>query len=65
MRQFDEDGLIAYAGDLRRDDVTENVEKMIDRFRKDFALRKKSSNGMQTIVDGKGAERLAQALINM
>lgn len=65
VRQFDEDGLIAYAGDLRRDDVTENVKKMIDRFRKDFALRKKSSNGMQAIVDGKGAERLAQALINM
>lgn len=65
VRQFDEDGLIAYAGDLRRDDVTENVEKMIDRFRKDFALRKKSSNRMQAIVDGKGAERLAKALINM
>lgn len=65
VRQFEQDKLINYAGDLRMDDVVDNVVNLIEKYQMDYELRRKCSKRMQNLVDGKGSERLAQALVNM
>lgn len=63
VRQFAEDELIDYAGDVRTDDIFANVVNLYEKYNKDKALREKRSRRMQQMVDGKGAERIAQALL--
>ena len=63
VRQFAEDEVIDYAGDVRTDDIFANVVKLYEKYNKDKALREMRSQRMQHMVDGKGAERIAQALL--
>lgn len=65
---FDREGLMPYIGDFR---VSENrcVERMIDWLFEiggvSPAVRRGRSDRMRSIVDGHGAERLAEALITL
>ena len=63
VKQFQEDGLIDYAGDARIDDIAENVNQYLKKYQDDWQLREKKSAKMQEMVDGKGAMRLAEALM--
>lgn len=63
VKQFQEDGLIDYAGDARIDDIAENVNQYLKKYQDDWQLREKKSEKMQKMVDGKGAMRLAEALM--
>ena len=65
VRQFQEDGLIDYAGDARMDDIAETINQYLTRYRNDFELRKEKSEKMQKMVDGKGAERIARAIVTL
>ena len=65
VRQFDSDGLIDYAGDLRSDDVARNVKELIKKYQDDPRIRKQRSAGMQELVDGRGALRLAEAVCDL
>ena len=66
VRQFEKDGIITYAGDVRNSkmQVVENISQCIDRMQK-FKIRKELSCKMQQLVDGKGAKRIAEQLIQM
>lgn len=65
VRQFQEDGLIDYAGDARMDDIAGTINQYLTRYRNDFELRKEKSEKMQKMVDGKGAERIARAIVTL
>lgn len=62
VKQFMEDGLMDYAGDGRNTGVEEKLEDYFDLLEKDIDLRKKRSEAMQQLVDGRGAERIADLL---
>ncbi len=65
---FDREGLMPYIGDFR---VSENrcVERMIDWMYEiggvTPAVRRGRSDKLRSIVDGRGADRLAEAIINL
>lgn len=61
VRQFDADGLICYAGDVRQDDVYGNIYRLYEEY-EDSNLRKERSEKMQKVMDGKGATRIARLL---
>lgn len=61
-RQFKEDGLIDYAGDVRKDKVAANINAYLNKYKNNVQLRKDRSARMQKMVDGKGAVRLAETL---
>ena len=63
VRQFKEDGLIDYAGDARQDDIAGNINQYLNQYRTNSRLRKDRSERMQKMVDGKGAMRLAEVLM--
>ncbi len=63
--QFQEDGIIPYAGDVRKEDVIENILYYLSDFARHSAKRKKVSTCMQRLVDGKGAARIANALLGI
>ena len=63
VRQFEEDGVIDYAGDARVDYIVGNIMFYLEKYRADFQLRKSRSERMQKMVDGKGATRIAKILI--
>lgn len=65
VRQFQEDELIDYAGDARMDDIAGTSNQYLTRYRNDFELRKEKSEKMQKMVDGKGAERIARAIVTL
>lgn len=65
VKQFASDGLIDYAGDLRYENVPKKVIKLIEQYQKNLELRKQRSQEMQKLVDGKGAIRLAQKLVEL
>lgn len=65
VKQFASDGLIDYAGDLRYENVPKKVIKLIEQYQKNVELRKQRSQEMQKLVDGKGAIRLAQKLVEL
>ena len=62
VRKFAEDGVIAYAGDIRQDNVIDSVIRLIRQYQGNRKLRAKVSGRMQKLVDGKGAERIADVL---
>lgn len=61
VHQFEEDGLIAYAGDVRKDDVYGNIYRLYTKY-KDAGLRRGRSEKMQKVIDGQGAARIAELL---
>lgn len=60
--QFAADGIIEYAGDVRTDPIEQNICNLLIQYRSP-ELREKKSVMMRTVVDGKGAERIARLLI--
>lgn len=63
VRGFEKAGIIDYAGDLRRDDVTGRIISYLRNYQFDQGLRQKKSLDMQQVVDGKGALRIAGELM--
>lgn len=63
VRRFDADGLIPYAGDWRKDDVIGNVLSLLRHLIEDAELRGKCSGQMRRQVDGRGAMRIAEKLL--
>lgn len=62
VEQFQEDGLIDYAGDIRWDGVAENVAVYLQKYHTDLRLRERRSRMMQALIDGRGALRIAEYL---
>lgn len=65
VHQFEQDGLINYAGDARYDKIVENIVQELKRYQNDRILREQRSYAMQDMVDGKGAFRIVEALKNI
>ena len=63
VKQFDDDGLIAYAGDIRWDNVCVNINDYIHGIYSNADERKKRSRNMQKLVDGYGAKRIVDTII--
>jgi len=64
VKQFDEDGIIEYAGDARYEDIVANVMNLCARYSADADLREERSLRMQQAVDGKGAGRIAGVILS-
>lgn len=62
VQQFQEDGIIDYAGDARNDNIIENIIGYLQLYNKNFVLRLEHSRKMQKLVDGRGALRIVKAL---
>ena len=62
VNSFDKKGFMPCAGDARTEDIYANIAKLLDEFGP-AAKRKEISEKLMKLVDGKGAERLAKALI--
>lgn len=62
VKQFERDGLIAYAGDVRTEDIFANVMALFEQYKDNDSLRQERSIKMQQMVDGKGAKRIAESL---
>ena len=62
VKQFDEDGIIPYAGDVRYEDISLSIRNNIKKMMNDVSLRQAISDRMQTLVDGKGAMRIASQI---
>ena len=58
VHQFEQDGLIPYAGDVRYDDVYDNIYRLYQEYDA-LNLRKACSERMQKVIDGQGAARIA------
>lgn len=65
VKQFQEDGLIDYAGDVRYDRVIENILRYLEIYSADITLRRQRSVKMQKLIDGNGASRITDALMNI
>lgn len=61
VEQFAREGLIPYAGDVRRDPVYERIAALLSEWDSP-EKRQAASTRMQTYVDGRGAERIAALL---
>jgi UDP-2,4-diacetamido-2,4,6-trideoxy-beta-L-altropyranose hydrolase len=61
VRQFKNDGLMPYVGDVRHDDFVSNILGCMEMMAQ-TDYRRKISAKMQMLVDGNGAERIAKAL---
>ncbi len=64
-KEFDRQGIIPYAGDIRTD-MEGSMEKALnhlEEYRKNPALASAASEKMRTVVDGHGAERIAKLLL--
>lgn len=64
VKKFQDDGIIDYAGDVRKDDVAGNIERYLQLYNSNQKLRQERSKEMQKLVDGKGALRIAKVLIS-
>lgn len=64
VESFAELGLIPYCGDVRKDEVAENVLRQILLWAENESEREKVSKEMQRLVDGKGAARLAETILS-
>lgn len=62
--QFDEERLISYAGDVRYNDIYTNADIIIKKIYKDKRERLIRSKKMQSLVDGYGAQRIVETMIN-
>ena len=64
QEQFDEDGIMRYAGDVRYDEIIKNICESIELY-EPHDYREQISKNMQLLVDGKGAERIVEMLYNI
>lgn len=56
--------LVLYAGDIRKDFSYDRLIEMIKELIGDYAARKAFSEKLRALVDGKGAERIVDAVIH-
>ena len=63
VKQFQADDIIDYAGDVREENIVDKINMYLKEYMNDMELRKKKSLQMQRFIDGKGAERITEALI--
>lgn len=63
--QFEEDGMIDYAGDVRHTNIFENVSRLLNQYYDQPRLREIRSEKIQKLVDGSGSKRIAERLIKM
>lgn len=63
VMQFQKDGIMEYAGDVRFENVGYNVSKFLKGAYQSESVRRKLSEKMQLLVDGKGAERIAHFIL--
>lgn len=61
--KFQEDGLIDCAGDVRKENVPEKLVNYLKEYHCNQKLRQERSVKMQTLIDGKGALRIAEILL--
>lgn len=64
VKKFEEDRLIAYAGDVRKDHVIDQIIDYLKIYDLNWQIRQERSLQMQKLVDGKGALRIASALMD-
>lgn len=64
VEKFNEDGLISYAGDMRKDDVIEHIAGYLEYYGQNQEVRQERSSRMQEFIDGKGAMRIAEVLMD-
>lgn len=62
VEQFAKEGIIDYAGDVRHENIYEEIGQLFERYQ-DHRLRRERSLKMQKQVDGRGAERIARVLL--
>lgn len=62
VKQFNEDGLIAYVGDIRNENININLRKSIMEYNSQSERRKRSKK-MQNLIDGDGCERIVQNVL--
>ncbi len=65
VREFQKEGIIDYAGDIRDTDIFENINRILNRYFHEPALREERSKRMKKLVDGRGALRIAESFIRM
>lgn len=63
VKKFHEDGIIPYTGDVRKQDIIPNLLQYIKQYENPI-IRQEKSQQMQQLVDGKGALRIAECLLN-
>lgn len=63
VKQFHEDGIIAFAGDIRTEDVISNILMYLGEYANHQARYERSCK-MQKLVDGKGAFRIAECMMD-
>lgn len=65
VNAFSEKGLIRYAGDVRenREKVIDNIIGNIRLMKDSYELREELSEKAKRVVDGRGAERIAEAIM--
>lgn len=61
-KSFQKEGIMEYAGDLRREPVIERITGLLDGKYRDFSYRSRVSEAMRQRIDGKGAERIAKSI---
>ena len=64
VKKFEEDRLIAYAGDIRKDHVIDHIIDYLKIYDLNWQIRQERSLKVQKLVDGKGALRIANALMD-
>ena len=63
--KFQEEGIIDYAGDVRKDNVVQKIKDLLKKYENNAPLRQSCSEKMQQLVDGGGAERVASILCDI
>lgn len=64
VRQFAEDGIMRYAGDIRYDKVYENICTIVEVYH-EKNYRNQVSDKMKHLIDGQGAHKLIRALFDL
>lgn len=64
VKKFEKDHLIAYAGDVRKEPALDHIIEYLKTYHLNRQIRQERSLKMQKLVDGRGALRIASALID-
>ena len=64
VRQFAEDGIMRYAGDIRYDKVYENIRTIVEVYQ-EKNYRNQVSDKMKHLIDGQGAHKLIRTLFDL
>ncbi len=62
---WDKQGIISCAGNLKKDNVVENAIRLLETDYRSYKQRRMRSDQMKKMIDGKGAQRIAQAFFDI